>query len=101
MSLQYQKVKQVLKYLNSSNREQNCGKFLEFLQDFSRCPILITVKRYSYLNQLHQDIILVSDLREYIIQGDTSDPIFSAHLSNQIEIEDYFEKISRFKNGSS
>ena len=99
MSFQYSNVKKILNYLNSPNRNQCSKKFLDFLLNFNECSILITLKRYSYLNQLHRDIILVSDLRQYIIEGNTnSDLICSANLSSQEEIEEYFEEISRYQN---
>ena len=94
MSLQYQKVKQILKYLNY-NRDQCSTTFLDFLQEFKDCSILITLRRYSYYNQLHQDVILVSDLRAYLVEGDSFDPVSCVRLASQDEIENYFFEISR------
>ena len=101
MSMQYQKVKQILQYLNSG-KDQLSENFLNFLQEFKNCEILISVKRFSYYNQLHQDTILVKDLYDYLTLGDKTDPIFTANLANQQETDYYyFEYLLNDENESS
>ena len=101
MSMQYQKVKQILQYLNSG-KDQLSENFLNFLQEFKNCEILISVKRFSYYNQLHQDTILVKDLYDYLTLGDKTDPICTANLANQQETDYYyFEYLLNEENESS
>ena len=88
-------MKQILKYLNSS-KDQLTENFLNFLQQFKNCEILISVRRFSYYNQLLQDTILLKDLYKYIILGDKTDSIYIANLATQKDIENYFFEISRY-----
>ena len=83
-------VKYILKYLNS-NKNYYSSTFVRFIYQFSKkkCSTLITLRRDSYLNQLHTDTIPIFELFEFILFGNKSDRISTARLANAEEIEIY------------
>ena len=78
----------ILRYLNS-NKNQFAQRFLRFIYKFSKKKslTLITVRRVSYLNQLHKDTFYAHELFEYLLFGDKKDPILTARLADTEEIQ--------------